>query len=89
MIHLSGIFGEGTVGLAHNLLAERCKFHGASALIASCDQPRSLLVNEAVINNVGDVALAEFTSGKKCTVPSLLRLREIALSIVIVSQPQV
>jgi hypothetical protein len=89
VIHLSGVVGEGTVSLTHDLLAESCKFHGAGTLVPRSDLPRSLLVNKGVVDHIGDASLAELASSEKRTVPTLLLLRELVLPIVVVGHPQI
>ena len=89
VVDVGGVLNEGAVNFTYDLLLESGELDGARAFVASRDLPRSLLVYEAIVDNILDGALAELASGEENTVPALLLFGELRLSIVVVSQPKV
>lgn len=89
MVDVGGVLGEGAVSLANDLLLESSEVDGACAVVASGDLPRSLLMDEVVVDDIRDGALAQLASGEKCAVPTLLVLGEVGLAVVVVGQPNV
>lgn len=89
VVCLLRVVGDSAVKLTHDALPQGSEFHGAGAVVVASDEPRSLLVNKAVVDDVRDGSLAQLTGGQKRAIPALLRLGEVALAIVVVGEPNV
>jgi hypothetical protein len=86
---VGGVSSESAVNLTNDLLLESGELDGACAIVASSDLPRGLLVNKAVVDDILNGTLAKLAGSEERTVPTLLLLGEVGLTVVVVCQPKV